>query len=48
MSSTLHEILWKNKAEDASASQLQDGEDVQLKQQEAQEEDAAERRGGTD
>ncbi|XP_070780077.1 choline transporter-like protein 2 isoform X3 [Enoplosus armatus] len=43
MSSTLHEILWKNKAEDPSSSsaQQQDDEDLQLKQQQAEEEDAA-------
>ncbi|XP_076609163.1 choline transporter-like protein 2 isoform X2 [Chaetodon auriga] len=42
MSSTLHEILWKNKAEDPSSSsaQQQDDEDVQLKRQQAEEEDA--------
>ncbi|XP_042248915.1 choline transporter-like protein 2 isoform X1 [Thunnus maccoyii] len=49
MSSTLHEILWKNKAEDPSSSsaQQQDDEDVQLKQQQQQQtqEDAAQRGG---
>uniref|UniRef100_A0A8C4H5D8 Choline transporter-like protein n=1 Tax=Dicentrarchus labrax TaxID=13489 RepID=A0A8C4H5D8_DICLA len=43
MSSTLHEILWKNKAEEpsSSAARQQDDEDIRLKQQQAQEEDAA-------
>ncbi|XP_071774571.2 choline transporter-like protein 2 isoform X1 [Centroberyx gerrardi] len=45
MSSTLHEILWENKAEDPSSAQLQqpEDEDVQLKQQQTQmqEEEAA-------
>ncbi|XP_073350116.1 choline transporter-like protein 2 isoform X2 [Pagrus major] len=43
MSSTLHEILWKNKAEDlpSSSAQQQDDEDIQLKPQKAEEEDAA-------
>lgn len=42
MSSSLHEILWKNKAEEppSSTAQLQDNEDIQLKEQETQE-DAA-------
>uniref|UniRef100_A0A4W6ECJ8 Choline transporter-like protein n=1 Tax=Lates calcarifer TaxID=8187 RepID=A0A4W6ECJ8_LATCA len=41
MSSTLHEILWKNKAEDpsSSAAQQQDSEDIQLKQQQTKDED---------
>uniref|UniRef100_A0A671Y4Y7 Choline transporter-like protein n=1 Tax=Sparus aurata TaxID=8175 RepID=A0A671Y4Y7_SPAAU len=42
MSSTLHEILWKNKAEDlpSSSAQQQDDEDIQLKPKQAEEEDA--------
>lgn len=47
MSSTLHEILWKNKAEDlpSSSAQRQDDEDIQLKPKQAEEEDATQRRG---
>uniref|UniRef100_A0A8D3DMC5 Choline transporter-like protein n=1 Tax=Scophthalmus maximus TaxID=52904 RepID=A0A8D3DMC5_SCOMX len=42
MSSTLHEILWKNKAEDPPSSSLQqDDEDVQSKQQQTKEEDVS-------
>ncbi|XP_040917563.1 choline transporter-like protein 2 isoform X2 [Toxotes jaculatrix] len=43
MSSTLHEILWKNKAEDPSSSSAHqlDNEDIQLEQQQAKEEDAS-------
>lgn len=43
MSSSLREILWKNKAEDPSPSsaQQQDDEDIQLKPQETQQEDSA-------
>ncbi|XP_070703550.1 choline transporter-like protein 2 isoform X2 [Pempheris klunzingeri] len=42
MSSTLHEILWENKAEDppSSSARQQDDEDIRLKEQQAQE-DAA-------
>uniref|UniRef100_A0A665VZS5 Choline transporter-like protein n=1 Tax=Echeneis naucrates TaxID=173247 RepID=A0A665VZS5_ECHNA len=41
MSSSLHEILWKNKAEDpASATLQQDDEDPQMNQHETKEEDA--------
>lgn len=42
MSSTLHEILWKNRAEDlpSSSAQQQDDEDIQLKPKQAEEEDA--------
>uniref|UniRef100_A0A3Q3ESN3 Choline transporter-like protein n=1 Tax=Labrus bergylta TaxID=56723 RepID=A0A3Q3ESN3_9LABR len=40
MSSTLHEILWKNEAEDPSSSSAQEQDD-KVKQQLAQEEDAA-------
>uniref|UniRef100_A0A3B4U059 Choline transporter-like protein n=1 Tax=Seriola dumerili TaxID=41447 RepID=A0A3B4U059_SERDU len=43
MSSTLHEILWKNMAEDPtpSSAQQQDNEDLQLREQQAKEEDAS-------
>uniref|UniRef100_A0A3Q3W290 Choline transporter-like protein n=1 Tax=Mola mola TaxID=94237 RepID=A0A3Q3W290_MOLML len=39
MSSTLHEILWKSKAEapSSSSAQLQDNDDIQLKQEQIQE-----------
>ncbi|XP_049924273.1 choline transporter-like protein 2 isoform X2 [Epinephelus moara] len=41
MSSTLHEILWKNAAEDPppNSAPQQDNEDIQLKQQQAQDQD---------
>lgn len=43
MSSSLREILWKSKAEDASSSfaQQQGNEVIQLEQKENEEEDAA-------
>lgn len=41
MSSTLHEILWEGKAEGPSSGQQQDSEDVRLKQEQIQEEDAS-------
>ncbi|XP_023272091.1 choline transporter-like protein 2 isoform X2 [Seriola lalandi dorsalis] len=43
MSSTLHEILWKNMAEDPtpSSAQQQDNQDLQLREQQAREENAS-------